>query len=188
MHLQEPEFLFWFTSDTFCKRAVSSYQNSYVNFYEEVYEQRWYQKRTTYRVSGGVPQRVPQESLCKQTLLWLVIRSRSLRNPEEQDDHKNRDIEQSAPTHARHTHCVSRQLGTTADQSTTFVGTDSEKRAIWQGSVEDPAAKDFIARKVWTIEWNKVLGTSWKSIRCEECLRSRPAAVIRQATINLHQK
>jgi hypothetical protein len=53
-HLQEPEFFFLFTSDAFCKRPVSSYQDSYVNFYEEVYKQRWYQKRTTYCVSGGV--------------------------------------------------------------------------------------------------------------------------------------
>ncbi len=123
--------------------------------------------------------------LCKQTPLWLVVMSRSLRNPEEQDDHKRRDIEQSAPTHARHTHCVPMQLGTTADQSTTFLGTDFEKHAIWQGSVEEPAAKNFVVGKVCTIKWNKVLGTSWNAIRCKERLRSCPAAVVRQATINL---
>jgi hypothetical protein len=69
-----------------------------------------------------------------------------------------------------------------------FLGTDFEKRAIWQGSVEEPTAKDFVARKVRTIEWNKVLGTSWNAIRCKERLRSCPAAVIRQATINLTHK
>jgi hypothetical protein len=37
-----------------------------------------------------------------------------------------------------------------------FLGTDFEKHAIWQGSVEEPAAKDFVARKVCTIEWNEV--------------------------------
>jgi hypothetical protein len=68
---------------------------------------------------------------------------------------------------------------------TTFLGTDFEKHAIWQGSVEEPAAKDFVARKVHTIEWNEVLGTSWNAIRCKEHLRSCPAAVARQATINL---
>jgi hypothetical protein len=77
------------------------------------------------------------------------------------------------------------QLGTTVDQSKTFLGTDVEKRAIWQGSIEEPAAKDFVARKVHTIGWNKVIGISWSAIRCEEHLRSRPAAVVRQATINL---
>ncbi len=44
------------------------------------------------------------------------------------------------------------QLGTTADRSTTFLGIDFEKRAVWQGSVEEPAAKDFVVRKVHTIE------------------------------------
>ncbi len=111
--------------------------------------------------------------------------SRSLRNPEEQDDRKKRDVEQSAPTHTRHTHCVPMQLGTTADRSTTFLGTDFEKCAIWQGFVEEPAAKNFVVRKVRTIEWNKVLGISWNAIRCKERLRSHPAAVLRQATINL---
>ncbi len=32
------------------------------------------------------------------------------------------------------------------------LGTDFEKRAKWQGSVEEPAAKDFVAREVHTIE------------------------------------
>jgi hypothetical protein len=67
----------------------------------------------------------------------------------------------------------------------TFLGTDFKKHAIWQGSVEKPAAKDFVARKVRTIEWNKVKGTSWNAIRCKERLRSHPAVVFRQATINL---
>ncbi len=123
--------------------------------------------------------------LCKQTPLWLVVMSRSLRNPEEQDDRKKRDVEQSAPNHVCHTHCIPIQLGTTANRSTMFLRTDFEKRAIWQGSIEEPAAKDFVARKVRTIEWNEVLGTSWNAIRCKERLRSHPAAVIRQATINL---
>ncbi len=123
--------------------------------------------------------------LCKQTPLWLVIMSRSLRNPKEQDDCKKRGVEQSAPTHRHHTHCASRQLSTTADRNMTFLGTDFKKRDIWQGSIEEPAAKDFVARKVRTIKWNKVLGTSWNMIRCKEHLRSCPAAVVRQATVNL---
>jgi hypothetical protein len=41
-----------------------------------------------------------------------------------------------------------------------FLGTDFEKRAKWQGYVEGPAAKDFVARKVRTIELTKVQGTS----------------------------
>ena len=32
----------------------------------------------------------------------------------------------------------------------TSLGTDFETHAIWQGYVEDPAAKDFVARKACT--------------------------------------
>jgi hypothetical protein len=111
--------------------------------------------------------------------------SRSLRIPEEQDDHKKRDVEQSALTHVHHTHCTPMQLGTTANQRKRFLGTDFKKHAIWQGSVEEPAANDFVARKVRTIEWNEVQGTIWNAVKCKEHLRSCPAAVVRQATINL---
>jgi hypothetical protein len=53
--------------------------------------------------------------LCKQTLLWLIIMSRSLRISEEQDDRKKRDVEPLALTHTHHTHCTPMQLGTTAN-------------------------------------------------------------------------
>jgi hypothetical protein len=68
----------------------------------------------------------------------------------------------------------------------TFLRTDFEKRAKWQGSVEEPAVKDFVARKVRTIEWNEVQGTIWNAIKCKERLRSHPKAVLRKATINLY--
>ena len=41
----------------------------------------------------------------------------------------------------------------------TFLGTDFEMHAIWQGYVEDPTAKDFIARKVCTIALSEARGT-----------------------------
>jgi hypothetical protein len=65
------------------------------------------------------------------------------------------------------------------------LGNDFKKHAKWQGSVEEPAAKDFVARKVHTIELNEVQGTNWNAIKCKECLGSHPEAVVRQATINL---
>ncbi len=40
--------------------------------------------------------------------------------------------------------------------------TDFEMHAIWQGYVEDPAAKDFVARKARTIALSKARGT-WQS-------------------------
>jgi hypothetical protein len=53
----------------------------------------------------------------------------------------------------------------------TSLGTDFETHAIWQGYVEDPAAKDFVVRKARTIALSKAQG-----------------AVIGQATINLIHK
>jgi hypothetical protein len=40
----------------------------------------------------------------------------------------------------------------------TSLGTNFETHDKWQGSIEEPAAKDFLARKVHTIELNKVQG------------------------------
>jgi hypothetical protein len=67
----------------------------------------------------------------------------------------------------------------------TSLGTGFEMHAKWQRSVEESAAKDFIARKVHTVELHKVEGTNWNVNKCKEHLGSRPVAVVRQATINL---
>jgi hypothetical protein len=37
----------------------------------------------------------------------------------------------------------------------TSFGTDFETHVIWQGYIEDPAAKDFVARKACTIALSK---------------------------------
>jgi hypothetical protein len=65
-----------------------------------------------------------------------------------------------------------------------FLGTDFETHAIWQGYVEEPAAKDFIARKARTIALSKVQGTHLNMIKCKSH-GNCPKAVIGQATINL---
>ncbi len=41
----------------------------------------------------------------------------------------------------------------------TSLGTDFETHAIWQGYVEDPAAKDFVARTAHTIALSEAQGT-----------------------------
>jgi hypothetical protein len=43
------------------------------------------------------------------------------------------------------------------------LGTDFEMHAIWQGYVEDPAAKDFVARKACTIAMSEVQGSYHKT-------------------------
>jgi hypothetical protein len=67
----------------------------------------------------------------------------------------------------------------------TSLGTDFETHAIWQGYIEEPTAKDFVARKACTIALSKVQGTHWNMIRCKERLANHPEAVLGQATINL---
>jgi hypothetical protein len=45
---------------------------------------------------------------------------------------------------------------------TSFV-TDFKIHAIWQGNVEDPAAKDFVVRKACTIALSKARGSCHKT-------------------------
>ncbi len=44
------------------------------------------------------------------------------------------------------------------------LGTDFETHTIWQGYVEDPAAKDFVARKARTIALSKAQGTGQSTL------------------------
>jgi hypothetical protein len=46
----------------------------------------------------------------------------------------------------------------------TSLETDFEMHAIWQGYVEDPAAKDFVARKACTIPLSNVQGTQQSTL------------------------
>jgi hypothetical protein len=52
----------------------------------------------------------------------------------------------------------------------TSLGTDFEAHAIWQGYNEDPAAKDFVARKAHNIALSKAQGSHWKVIKCKSHL------------------
>jgi hypothetical protein len=45
----------------------------------------------------------------------------------------------------------------------TSLVTDFEMHAIWQGYVENPAAKDFVARKARTIALSKARGSCHKT-------------------------
>ncbi len=54
-------------------------------------------------------------------------------------------------------------VGDVVAQDMTFLGTDFEKHAIWQGYSEDPAAKDFVARKAHTITLSKAQGSRHKT-------------------------
>jgi hypothetical protein len=57
--------------------------------------------------------------------------------------------------------------------------------ASWQGYIEEPAAKDLLARKARTIAMSEVQGTHWNGIKCKEHLGHCPESIVRQATMNL---
>ncbi len=46
----------------------------------------------------------------------------------------------------------------------TSVGTNFEMHAIWQGYIEDPAAKDFVARKARTLALSEARGTQQSTL------------------------
>ncbi len=107
---------FWFTSDAFRKRHILSFWDSYVKFLQGDLRAKVVPERATYRITWGVLQRVPSSISTSRLRSDSPSWEKSLRNPEEQEDRKKRDVEQSAPTQVHHTHCTSRQLGTTANR------------------------------------------------------------------------
>ncbi len=154
---------FWFTSDKFLKRPVLSYWDSYKKFLWGDLRVKVVPERSTYCITWGVPRRVPSSvstsRLCSDSLSW----EKSLRNPEEQEDCKKGTL-----SNQPRLTCVTPTvlLGSWVLQlieGMTSLGTDFEKHAIWQGSVEEPAANDFVVRKVCTIKWNEVQGTGMRS-------------------------
>ncbi len=183
-HLQEPDF-FWFTSDAFLKRPISSYQDFYVKFLQGGLQAKLAPERTTYHFTWGVLQRVPSSvsasRLSSDALSW----AKCLRNPEDQDDREKGTVsDQPWLPHVTPTAL----LGSWVLQpikGMTSLWTDFKTHAEWQGSVKEPAAIFFVARKVCTTKLNEVQGTNWNGIKCEEHLWSHPEAVLRQATINL---
>jgi hypothetical protein len=111
--------------------------------------------------------------------------STNLRKPKVQDDRKKRMLS-NQPRLTRVTPIA--LLGGWVLQpieDMTSLGTDFEMHAYWQEYVEEPAVKDFVARKACTIALSEVQGTQWNVIKCKERLENSPEAVIGQATINL---
>jgi hypothetical protein len=111
--------------------------------------------------------------------------SKSLRDPEDQDDCKKGTLSnQPQVMHITPTALLGSWV-LQLIEDVMSLGTDFEMHTKWQGSVEEPAAKYFVARVVCTIELNKGQEAHWNAIKCQERLGKCPEAVIRQATINL---
>jgi hypothetical protein len=94
-----------------------------------------------------------------------------LRNPEDQDDRKKGTLSnQPRLTRVTPTALLGSSWVLQLTEGMTSLGTDFETHAKLQGSIEEPAAKDFVARKVRTTVLNEVQGTNWNVIKCEERL------------------
>ncbi len=158
MHLQVPD-CFWFTSDAFLKRHVLSFWDSYMKFLPGGLQAKVVLKRTPYCVTWGVPWRVPPSVSASRLHSDASLWAKCLRNPKDQDDCKKETLS-NQPQLTRVTPTA--LLGDWVLQpieGMMSLGTDFETHAKWQGSIEEPTAKDFIARKVRTIEMNEVQGT-----------------------------
>jgi hypothetical protein len=82
--------------------------------------------------------------------------SRNLRKPEVQDDHKKRMLsDQPRLTRVTPTALLGGWVQQQTEDIMTSLRTDFETHAYRQGYVEDTAAKDFVARKAWTIALSK---------------------------------
>ncbi len=179
---------FRFTSDAFLKRYVSSFQDSYVKFLQGDLQAKVVPERTTYCITWSVLRRVPSSFSSSRLRFDLLSWEKSLRNPEEQEDCKKGALsDQPWLTHVTPTALLDSWV-IQPIEGMTSLGTDFKKHAKWHGYVEEPAVKDFVARKVCTIQLTEVQWTSWNAIKCKEHLRSHPEAVTRQGTINLYSR
>ncbi len=177
--------LFWFMSGIFLKRHILSFQDSYVKFLPGGLRAKVIPKRITYCITWGVPRRVPSSFSASRLHSDASSWAKHLRNPKDQDDREKGMLSnQPQLMHVTPTALLGSWV-LQPIEGMTSLGTDFKTHAKWQGSVEEPTAKDFVARKVCTIKLNEVQGTSWNAIKCEERLGSHPEAVVRQATINL---
>ncbi len=126
--------------------------------------------------------------LCKQTPLWCFIISKMPQEPWRSRWPQERDVEQSALTQVRHTHCTFRQLGTT-DNKRYDVPWDWLQEACQMARVHwGIRCKGFCCKEGphYQIEQNERNPLECKQV--EERLGSRPEAVIGQATINLYSQ
>ncbi len=85
------------------------------NFYKGVYKQKWYRKGLLIALLEESCKEYLQVSLQADSAL-MHCHEKTPQEPWRSRWLQEKDIERSAPTHVRHTHYASRQLGTTANQ------------------------------------------------------------------------
>ncbi len=156
----ESQNSFWLTSDAFLKRLVLSFWDSYVKFLPGGLWAKVVPERTTYCITWGVLWRVPSRVSASRLRSDLTSWAKCLRNPEDQDDREKGTLS-NQPRLTRVTPTA--LLGSWVLQlieGMASLGTDFEMQAKWQGSIEEPTAKDFVARKVRTTVLNEKQGTN----------------------------
>ncbi len=171
-------------SDMFLKRNISSTQNSYILYIRGSQLAKAVPRKDYYTCSRS-PAKSTFKCLILDTPLWRGIMSTKLKNPEDQADCE-KGMLSNQPWLTRVTPTV--LLGSWEQQplkDMMSLGTDFETHAYWQGYAEEPAVKELLARNTSTITSGKAQGTYWNRIKCKECCKNLPEAVIGQATINL---
>ncbi len=135
-------------------------------------------ERTTYCVTWGVLWRVPSSISASRLRSDASSWAKCLRNPEDQDDCKKGTLSnQPRLTYVTPTALLGSWLLQPV-KGMVFLWIDFKTHAKWQGSVEEPVAKDFVASKVSTIKLNEVQGTNWNVIKYKERLGNCPEAVV----------
>ncbi len=98
--------------------------------------------------------RVYEEATCKSSTIKGLLYA-----PENPEEHKKEMLSNRPRLSRVSSTALLSRWGRQSLRDMTSLGTDFETRAIWQGCVEDPAAKDFVGRKARTIAMSKARGT-----------------------------
>ncbi len=114
-HLQEPETFFGSWGTRFLRDTSHHFETPTWNVYQEVNKQKWYQKGLLIALLEELRKEYLQVSLQADSAL-MRRHEITPQEPWRLRWLQERDVERSAPTHPRHTHCTSRQLSTTANQ------------------------------------------------------------------------
>ncbi len=140
MQLWEPDFFGSWVMHSW-RDASCHFETPTWFFYVEIYKQKWCWKGLLIALLEESREEYLQASLKADSAL-TCCHEKKPQEPWRTKRPQERDVERSAPTRARHTHCAVRQLGITADQRYDIPRDWLWERAIWQGSVEEPAATE----------------------------------------------
>ncbi len=157
------------------------------NLYKEVYEWKLYQKGLIIALLEESHTEYLQVSLQADSAL-MCHHEQKPQEPWRSRWLQERDIEQSAPTHACHTHCASRQLGTTANRRY-----DVPRDWLWDACQMarvcwGTCCKEFFSKEGPHYQIEQSARNPLERKQVWESLGNCPEAVLRQATINLYSR